>query len=163
MYTPHLPQLFNPGVVLNCIIKAPILHTIGEVWLCIHGKVSRLHIMAISQVANTSRKKCKGSSLFLSRVCTTKRKHKVWRVRQYTTKRWHSLTTTLGKLGCLVPRPHSLARSKRFGSRVPYEKVRPRQKFSKTAQWHCVSHFKVKNTPLKDTDIGRETSWQKNA
>ena len=78
------------------------------------------------------------------------------------------MTTTLGKLGCLVPRPHSLARSKRFGSRVPYEKMRPRQKLSigqlngivyKTS----VSHFKVNNTPLKDTDIAGKTSSQKNA
>ena len=53
MYTPHLPQLFNPGVVLIYITKAPILytigtHTVGEVRLCIHGKVSGLHIMEIN-------------------------------------------------------------------------------------------------------------------
>lgn len=48
MYTPHLPQLFNPGVVLIYITKAPILYTIGEVRLCIHGKVSGLHIMEIN-------------------------------------------------------------------------------------------------------------------
>ena len=59
---------------------------------------------------------------------------------------------------CLVPRPYYFARPKRFGSSGPSENVRPRQKSSKVRQlmrWvyrTSVSHFKVKNTPLKHTD-----------
>ena len=59
---------------------------------------------------------------------------------------------------CLVPRPYYSARPKRFGSRGPREKCEARQKFSKLRQlmrWvykTSVSHFEVKNKPLKHTD-----------
>ena len=67
-----------------------------------------------------------------------------------------SLQTYCGP--CLVPRPHYSTQPKRFGSRGPSENVRPRQKSSKVRQLNGdlnktnVSHFKVKNTPLKHTD-----------
>ena len=63
---------------------------------------------------------------------------------------------------CLVPRPHYSAWPKRFGSCGPSENVRPRpKKWDKSEIAYAVvyktsvSHFKVKNTPLKDTD-GKE-------
>ena len=69
---------------------------------------------------------------------------------------------------CLVPRPHYSARPKRFGSRGPSENMSPRKKIlkSETALISggglqlktSVSHVKAKNTPLKDTEKGGESS-----
>lgn len=60
---------------------------------------------------------------------------------------------------CLVPRPHYSVQLIRFGSLGPSKEVRPRQKSSKVRQkWDIPCRglqdqsFKVKNTPLKDTD-----------
>ena len=59
---------------------------------------------------------------------------------------------------CLVPRPYYSAWPKRFGSRGPSEKCEAQAKFSKLRhhmRWvykTSVSHFKVKNKPLKHTD-----------
>ena len=72
---------------------------------------------------------------------------------------------------CLVPRPRYSARPKRFGSRGPSEIVRLKknpQKWDKSETAlisggglqlkTSVSHVKAKNTPLKDTEKGRESS-----
>ena len=61
---------------------------------------------------------------------------------------------------CLVPRPYYSARPKRFGSSGPSEKCEAQAKIFKTETAHAVgsiyktsvSHFKVKNKPLKHTD-----------
>ena len=75
---------------------------------------------------------------------------------------------------CLVSRPHYSARLKRFGSRGPSENVRLKknpQKWDKSETAlisggglqlkTSVSHVKAKNTPLKDTEKGRESSKER--
>ena len=67
---------------------------------------------------------------------------------------------------CLVPRPHYSARPKRVGSRGPRENVR--QQSSKVRDSSCcvvyrtrVSHFKVKNTPLKVDSANIQKGFKK--